>query len=62
MRESKAPAPRVQRILVPVAPHRPDLLELSAVVIHVDGQAVTLGDYWVAVRMQAAAARLERGA
>lgn len=61
MRESKAPVPRTPPILLPVPTRVPDALELAGIVIEVDGESVRLGDYWLAVRMQAAAARRERG-
>jgi hypothetical protein len=61
MRESKAPASRAQRILLPTLTRSLDAWDLADLVIEVGGESVRLGDYWLAVRMQAAASRLERG-
>lgn len=61
MRESKTTVPRAQRVLLSVPTPRADVFDLAGVLIKIDGHLVTLGDYWVAVRMQAASARLDRG-
>lgn len=60
MREDKAPQHRPPRLLPTYARPEIDNLELAGIEITVDGQTMSLGDYWGFVRVQAQMVRAIR--